>query len=96
MAPRMPRGSSANLRTKVVALLVSLTALWVFAAWVTLREGTNLLFAQALNSSVYEPSEPLLQGLQNGATSVARVPGIDQDSPRGDGRREGNLAGSRG
>lgn len=65
MAPRIPRGSSANLRTKVVALLVSLTALWVFAAWVTLREGTNLLFAQALNVYVYEPSEPLLQGLQD-------------------------------
>ncbi|MEV4630304.1 nitrate- and nitrite sensing domain-containing protein [Micromonospora sp. NPDC049523] len=64
MAPRIPRGSSANLRTKVVALLVSLTALWAFAAWVTLREGTNLLFAQALNVYVYEPSEPLLQGLQ--------------------------------
>ncbi|MFK3978975.1 nitrate- and nitrite sensing domain-containing protein [Micromonospora sp. NPDC050397] len=64
MAPRTPRGSSANLRTKVVALLVSLAALWVFAAWVTLREGTNLLFAQALNTHVYEPSEPLLQGLQ--------------------------------
>ncbi|MFI6761091.1 nitrate- and nitrite sensing domain-containing protein [Micromonospora sp. NPDC050417] len=64
MAPRIPRGSSANLRTKVVALLVSLAALWVFAAWVTLREGTNLLFAQALNTTVYEPSEPLLQSLQ--------------------------------
>lgn len=55
---------SSRLRTKIVALLVSLTALWAFAAWVTLREGLNLLWVQTLNTSVYEPSEPLLLDLQ--------------------------------
>jgi signal transduction histidine kinase len=56
------RGS--RLRTKIVALLVSLTALWAFAAWVTLRDGLSLLWVQTLNSGVYEPSEPLLLDLQ--------------------------------
>ena len=56
------RGS--RLRTKIVALLLSLTALWAFAAWVTLREGLNLLWVQTYNSGIYEPSEPLLLDLQ--------------------------------
>src|SRR5688500_13482326 len=56
------RGSC--LRTQIVALLVSLTALWAFAAWVTLRDGLNLLWVQTLNADIYEPSEPLLLGLQ--------------------------------
>ncbi|WP_243726034.1 sensor histidine kinase, partial [Actinomadura rubrisoli] len=46
-----------------MALLVSLTALWAFAAWVTLREGVNLLFVSALDS-VVAPSDPLLVELQ--------------------------------
>jgi signal transduction histidine kinase len=76
----------------VVALLVSLTALWVFAAWVTLREGTNLLFAQALNTYVYEPSEPLLQGLQTerrlslAYLGSAKAPRTDLDAVRADTR----------
>ncbi|RKN34474.1 sensor histidine kinase [Micromonospora musae] len=55
---------STNLRTKVVALLVSLVALWAFAAWVTVRDGFNLLGVQALNARVFEPSDPLLTQLQ--------------------------------
>ncbi|WP_433088522.1 sensor histidine kinase [Dactylosporangium sp. CA-052675] len=55
---------SSRLRTKITALLLSLTALWVFAAWVTLREGVNLLWVQTYNSRIYEPSEPLLLQLQ--------------------------------
>jgi signal transduction histidine kinase len=58
------RSRSSSLRTKVVALLVSLGALWAFAAWVTLREGLNLLWVQTYDSQVYQPSEPLLQELQ--------------------------------
>ncbi|MGI5165430.1 nitrate- and nitrite sensing domain-containing protein [Spirillospora sp. CA-253888] len=46
-----------------MALLVSLTALWVFAAWVTLREGVNLLFVQTMDSLV-APSDPMLVELQ--------------------------------
>ncbi|MEV4662340.1 nitrate- and nitrite sensing domain-containing protein [Micromonospora echinofusca] len=39
-------------------------ALWMFAAWVTLRDGFNLLGVQMLNAKIYVPSEPLLQELQ--------------------------------
>ncbi|MFG1712953.1 nitrate- and nitrite sensing domain-containing protein [Micromonospora sp. NPDC049203] len=55
---------STNLRTKIIALLLSLTALWAFAAWVTVRDGFNLLGVQTLNARVFEPSDPLLQELQ--------------------------------
>ncbi|MFF0820773.1 MULTISPECIES: sensor histidine kinase [Micromonospora] len=58
------RSRSTNLRTKIVALLASLVALWAFAAWVTLRDGANLLGVQALNESVSEPSEALVLQLQ--------------------------------
>ncbi|MEO3869901.1 nitrate- and nitrite sensing domain-containing protein [Nonomuraea sp. B12E4] len=56
---------NTRLRTKVTALLLSLAALWVFAAWVTLREGINLLWVSQLNDSVIAPSEPLLVDLQS-------------------------------
>ena len=59
------RFRSTNIRTKVVAMLLSLTALWAFAAWVTLRDGLNLLWVNTLNSKVYEPSAPLLTALQS-------------------------------
>ncbi|MBB3727500.1 sensor histidine kinase [Nonomuraea dietziae] len=55
---------NTRLRTKVTALLLSLAALWSFAAWVTLREGVNLLWVAQLDSSVVGPSEPLLVELQ--------------------------------
>ncbi|MEV7327146.1 nitrate- and nitrite sensing domain-containing protein [Micromonospora sp. NPDC093244] len=58
------RSRGTSIRTKVVALLLSLVALWMFAAWVTLRDGFNLLGVQLLNSKIYAPSEPLLQELQ--------------------------------
>ncbi|MEV0217096.1 nitrate- and nitrite sensing domain-containing protein [Micromonospora sp. ALFpr18c] len=52
------------MRTKIVALLVSLAALWAFAAWVTLRDGFNVLGVQTLDAQVAQPSEPLLTELQ--------------------------------
>ncbi|WP_341716733.1 nitrate- and nitrite sensing domain-containing protein [Micromonospora sp. FIMYZ51] len=55
---------SSNLRTKVVALLASLVALWSFTAWVTVREGVNLIGVQALDVRVFDPTEPLLLQLQ--------------------------------
>ncbi|SIQ36299.1 sensor histidine kinase [Micromonospora avicenniae] len=58
------RSRGTNLRTKVVALLVSLVALWSFAAWVTLRDGVNLLGVQTVDSKIVAPSEPLLLELQ--------------------------------
>ncbi|SCE92682.1 Signal transduction histidine kinase [Micromonospora viridifaciens] len=58
------RFRSSNLRTKVVALLASLVALWAFTAWVTVRDGVNLVGVQALDSKVFDPTEPLLLQLQ--------------------------------
>ncbi|WNM37790.1 nitrate- and nitrite sensing domain-containing protein [Micromonospora halotolerans] len=45
--------------------MASLIALWAFAAWVTVRDGFNLLGVQALNARVFEPADPLLLQLQN-------------------------------
>ncbi|GAA3069409.1 sensor histidine kinase [Streptosporangium carneum] len=56
---------NARLRTKVTALLVSLIALWSFTAWVTVREGLNMLGVARLDAGVAEPSERLLVELQN-------------------------------
>ncbi|WP_243717279.1 sensor histidine kinase [Actinomadura darangshiensis] len=39
-------------------------ALWSFAAWVTLREGVNLLGVSALDSALAQPTDPLLADLQ--------------------------------
>ncbi|MCM0677036.1 nitrate- and nitrite sensing domain-containing protein, partial [Micromonospora phytophila] len=55
---------SSNLRNKVVALLASLVALWGFTAWVTVRDGVNLIGVQALDTKVFDPTEPLLLQLQ--------------------------------
>ncbi|MEO3854391.1 nitrate- and nitrite sensing domain-containing protein [Acrocarpospora sp. B8E8] len=59
------RFRNSRVRTKVTALLLSLAALWVFAAWVTLREGVNLLWVSTLDSGIVQPSEPLLVELQH-------------------------------
>ncbi|RBQ14566.1 histidine kinase [Spongiactinospora rosea] len=53
-----------RLGPKVVALLVSLTALWAFAAWVTMRDGLNLLWVTQLDQAISSPSEPMLAELQ--------------------------------
>ncbi|GAA0981679.1 hypothetical protein GCM10009555_050210 [Acrocarpospora macrocephala] len=58
------RFRNSRVRAKVAAMLVSLAALWAFAAWVTLREGVNLVGVASLDSSVAAPSEPLLVELQ--------------------------------
>jgi signal transduction histidine kinase len=59
----MSSGSS-HLRTKVAALLLSLSALWAFAAVVTLREGLNLLWVDTLDKKVDRPTEALITSLQ--------------------------------
>ncbi|WP_246239039.1 nitrate- and nitrite sensing domain-containing protein [Acrocarpospora corrugata] len=70
-------------------MLVSLAALWAFAAWVTLREGVNLVGVAALDSSVVAPSEPLLVELQRERQlsmvflgSSGRQPGEGLDAQR--------------
>ena len=60
----MSSRGSVHIRTKVVALLVSLVALWAFAAFVTLREGLNLLSITTVDSGIGSPSEPLVAALQ--------------------------------
>ncbi|WP_431895147.1 nitrate- and nitrite sensing domain-containing protein [Nonomuraea sp. bgisy101] len=52
------------MRTKVAALLVSLTALWAFAAWTTIREGVDLLRATTLDGGVAVPGGSLVTELQ--------------------------------
>ncbi|WP_330849283.1 nitrate- and nitrite sensing domain-containing protein [Nonomuraea sp. K271] len=59
---------------------MSLTCLWAFAAWVTLREGVNLLWAATINSGVIDPSEPLLIELQRERRlTIARLGARDRD-----------------
>ncbi|GAB3824493.1 sensor histidine kinase [Dactylosporangium cerinum] len=76
------RSRSTNLRAKITALLVSLAALWAFAAWVTLREGLNLFWVQAHNSRIYQPSEPLLRDLQSERRLSAAYLGASGDQQR--------------
>ncbi|MEU8246256.1 nitrate- and nitrite sensing domain-containing protein [Nonomuraea sp. NPDC048916] len=70
------RFHNASVRSKVTALIVSLTLLWAFAAWVTLREGVNLLGAASIDAQLVEPSEPLLVELQRERRqTIARLGG---------------------
>ncbi|MCW2941787.1 MAG: histidine kinase [Actinomycetia bacterium] len=58
------RFRNSRLRTKITALLVSLAALWAFAAWVTLREGVNLVWVSVYASGVSKPMDALQPELQ--------------------------------
>jgi signal transduction histidine kinase len=59
------RSGSSRVRIKVVALLLSMTALWAFAAWVTLREGLSLLYVTTTTNNVGKPAETLINALQD-------------------------------
>jgi anti-sigma regulatory factor (Ser/Thr protein kinase) len=76
------RFRNASLRTKITALLVSLTALWAFAAWVTLREGVNLIWVSTLNSKVSVPGDALVIELQQerrlSAIALAKPDGVNR------------------
>ncbi|MDN3351096.1 nitrate- and nitrite sensing domain-containing protein [Actinomadura sp. DC4] len=43
---------------------MSLAALWAFAAWVTLREGVNLVWVSVVNSGIAQPIDDLQPELQ--------------------------------
>ncbi len=62
----MSSRNSRNLRvrTKVVALLVSLVALWGFAAYVTVQAGLNLLWVSTLDQKIGRPTDALISALQ--------------------------------
>ena len=61
----MSSRKSSNVRTKVIALLVSLAALWGFAAFVTFREGLNLLWLTTLDGGVGTSSESVVYAMQS-------------------------------
>lgn len=61
---RSHRPRRANVRVKIVALLVSMAALWGFAAYVTVKDGLNVLFVTRLDSNVGRPTEALVDALQ--------------------------------
>jgi methyl-accepting chemotaxis protein len=58
------RFRSTRLQVKITALLMSLIALWAFAAWVTLREGLNLLSLSTLDKNTGRPGSALVTELQ--------------------------------
>ncbi|WP_206059577.1 nitrate- and nitrite sensing domain-containing protein, partial [Nonomuraea zeae] len=70
-----------GVRAKVTVLLVSLVALWGFAAWVTLREGVNLVGATTVDSGAVQPSERLLAELQRERRLTVVALGSTQQTP---------------
>ncbi|GII83862.1 ATPase [Sphaerisporangium siamense] len=82
------RFQNPRVRTKVTALLLSLAALWAFAAWVTLREGLNLLWVSTLDTNVSQPAERLITELQRERLFTAAV----QAEPSSPDQRRNALA----
>ncbi|MDT5037530.1 MAG: hypothetical protein QOE03_2715, partial [Micromonosporaceae bacterium] len=75
------RSRRSQVRTKVVALLLSLVALWAFAAFATLREGVNLLWVDTLDQKVDRPADSLITALEQ-ERRVSLVYLGDRDTPR--------------
>ncbi|MEU6741067.1 sensor histidine kinase [Streptosporangium sandarakinum] len=81
-----------RLRTKVTALLVSLVALWAFTAWVTVRDGLNMLGVATLSTEVADPGEQLIVALQ----AERRLTAVTLGRPGGPRQRQQVLAAQRG
>ncbi|MET8146283.1 nitrate- and nitrite sensing domain-containing protein [Sphaerisporangium sp. NPDC005288] len=79
------RFHNPRVRAKVTALLISLVALWSFAAWVTFREGLNLLWVNTLDTNVSQPAERLITELQRERLLTTVALGEDdlRDRPSG-------------
>jgi signal transduction histidine kinase len=60
----MSARSVSRVRTKVVALLTSLVALWAFAAFVTVNEGMNVVWFATLEQQVGKPTEAAVAAIQ--------------------------------
>ncbi|WP_067818929.1 nitrate- and nitrite sensing domain-containing protein [Actinomadura kijaniata] len=60
-----PESRKIRLRSKITAVLLSLIALWGFSAWVTVRDGWNLLQAAERDTTVGRPSKTLTNVLQD-------------------------------
>ncbi len=72
------KSRNTRVRSKVVALLMSLTALWAFAAYVTVREGLNMLWVSVKANDVGIPLSVLTDALEDERQlSVAYVSGDD-------------------
>src|SRR5262245_66341814 len=72
----MAKRGGTSLRTKIVAVLASLVALWSFAAYVTVREGVSLVFFATLEQQVAKPHEAVVAALEaERRASVAYVAG---------------------
>jgi len=70
------RSRNTHVRSKVAALLLSLVALWAFAAYVTVREGLNLLWVNVTFDDIGLPLDDMVQALDNERRlSVLRVAG---------------------
>jgi signal transduction histidine kinase len=59
------KSRNTRVRSKVVALLVSLTALWAFAAYVTVREGLNMLWVTVTANEIGYPLSELTDALED-------------------------------
>jgi len=69
---RIPQNAPAQRKTCVPSGALTGAGpgcVWVFAAWVTTREGATRIFVQTLNTTVFEPSGPLLLELQRSGAS---------------------------
>jgi signal transduction histidine kinase len=70
------KARNTRVRAKVVALLMSLTALWAFAAYVTVREGLNMLWVSVKANDIGIPLSELTDALEDERhLSVAYVSG---------------------
>ncbi|MBB5869537.1 signal transduction histidine kinase [Allocatelliglobosispora scoriae] len=76
------KSRTSNLRVKIAFLLVSLTALWAFAAFVTLREGLNLIWISSLDQQVGRPTDSLVSLLQDERRLSAVALAGPADAPR--------------
>ncbi len=56
-----PRNS---LRNKIIAVLVSLAALWSFAAFVTVKDGVSLVWFATLEQQVAKPTLAVVVAIQ--------------------------------
>ncbi|MQY06261.1 sensor histidine kinase [Actinomadura macrotermitis] len=56
---------SLGLRWKITAVLLSLAALWGFAAWVTVQDGVDLLQTSEVDDTAGRPTKTLITALQD-------------------------------
>jgi hypothetical protein len=73
--------SRSALRNKIIAVLLSLVALWAFAAFATVRDGVGLVWFATLEQQVEKPTQAVISAIQSERT--ATVTFIDSGSSAG-------------